>query len=446
MNVTAVSTPSWPRFNRRDFLRLSTLAAAGWLSGCAANPVTGKSQLMLVSEQEEIQLDRQYSPRQFSSDYGVTQDQALNAYISQTGVRLASLSHRPQMPYRFQVVNATYVNAYAFPGGSIAATRGILLKLQDEGELASLLGHELGHVNARHTAQQMSKGMLTQALVGGVSALAGSQGNLLGDMTAQLGALGAGIFLASYSRDNEREADALGLRYMASAGYSPDGFTGLMKILLDLNHHQSNAVELLFATHPMSDERYQTAQTSVQKLYPNRTGLPLYRERYMDQTASLRKLAGAIEAMQKGESELARKNYTEAENHLQTALKIAPEDYAANLIMAQCQYFQKRFDLAERYAQDAHAIYPAEAQASLIMGFAGLQTKHYEAALAAFAQYDQQLPGDPELLFWQGYCQENRGKREEAAKLYRNFLSKVQQGKMAQHAYQRLVEWGYVRP
>ena len=112
MNVTAVSTPSWPRFNRRDFLRLSTLAAAGWLSGCAANPVTGKSQLMLVSEQEEIQLDRQYSPRQFSSDYGVTQDQALNAYISQTGVRLASLSHRPQMPYRFQVVNATYVNAY----------------------------------------------------------------------------------------------------------------------------------------------------------------------------------------------------------------------------------------------------------------------------------------------------------------------------------------------
>jgi predicted Zn-dependent protease len=254
------------------------------------------------------------------------------------------------------------------------------------------------------------------------------------------------LLLASYSRDNEREADALGLRYMAEAGYNPEGFTGLMKILLDLNRHKSNAVELLFATHPMSEERYQTAEANVQKLYPNRTGLPLYRERYMDQTAALRQLGGAIEAMQKGETELARKNYTGAETHLAQALKLAPGDYTANLIMAQCQYFQKRFDSAERYAREAHQIYPAEAQASLITGFTSLQNKRYGAALAAFDQYDQQLPGNPELLFLRGYCQENLERRKEAAQFYAGYLKKVQQGDKAQYAYRRLVEWGYLRP
>ncbi|MGD8540943.1 MAG: M48 family metalloprotease, partial [Desulfobacteraceae bacterium] len=147
MVSTTDGFPLTALLSRRRFIRLSALAAGGLLTGCAVNPVTGRSQLMLVSEDQEIQLDRQNSPYQFSSDYGVVQDAALNRYIHQTGLKLAARTHRPQMPYSFRCVNATYVNAYAFPGGSIAATRGILLKLQNEAELAALLGHELGHVN-----------------------------------------------------------------------------------------------------------------------------------------------------------------------------------------------------------------------------------------------------------------------------------------------------------
>ena len=145
---------------RRQFLYLSSMAAAGAVLSCATNPVTGESQFMLVSEQQEIAMDKQHSPHQFSADYGTTQDRRLNSYVDGVGRRLAALSHRPQMPYSFQVVNANYVNAYAFPGGSIAATRGILLELDNEAELAALMGHELGHVNARHTAEVMSKGWL----------------------------------------------------------------------------------------------------------------------------------------------------------------------------------------------------------------------------------------------------------------------------------------------
>ena len=204
---------------RRQFLWLTSVTAAGYLVGCATNPVTGKKQLMLMSEEQEIQIDKQYSPMQFSSDYGLVQDKGLNKYIDKTGQKMAALTHRPKMPYSFRVVNATYVNAYAFPGGSIAATRGILLALDNEAELAALLGHELGHVNARHTAEQMSKGMVTQAVLGGVSILAGTQGAAYGQLASQLGSIGAGALLASYSRDNERQADALGMEYMVKTGY-----------------------------------------------------------------------------------------------------------------------------------------------------------------------------------------------------------------------------------
>lgn len=431
--------------SRRDFIRLSTLCAAGLLSGCATNPVTGESQFMLMSEQEEIQIDQQYSPYQLSADYGITQDRGLETYIDQTGQRLAALSHRPRMPYRFNVVNATYINAYAFPGGTISATRGILLKLNDEAELASLLGHELGHVNARHTAQQMSQAMLTQTLVGGAAAIVGSQGSALGDLTTQLGSIGAGALLASYSRDNERQADDLGLRYMAAAGYDPQGFVGLMDMLRTLNKQQPNAVQLMFSTHPMSDERYQSAVQATRTRYAQAQG-SLYRERYMDHTAGLRRQRGAIEAMQNGEKEMARKSYDNAASQFQQALKIAPQDYAANLMMAKCQMVRKRFDQAERYTAIAKEIYPGEAQCYYVSGIARLKNRRFLNAYRDFEAYDIRLPNDPKILFLKGYAQEGAQQNEEAAKHYIDFLKIVQQGPEAQHAYQRLVQWGYIRP
>jgi predicted Zn-dependent protease len=429
---------------RREFLRLGTLAAAGLVSGCAANPVTGRQQLMLMSEEEEIQIDRQNSPFQLSSDYGIIQDEALGTYVNQVGQRLALVSHRPRMPYRFNVVNATYINAYAFPGGTISATRGILLELEDEAELASLLGHELGHVNARHTAARMSQAMLTQALVGGAAAIVGSQASALGDLTAQLGSIGAGALLASYSRDNEREADALGLRYMASAGYAPYGFVELMDMLRSLNQQQPDAVQMLFSTHPMSDERYQSAVDAVRTQYPQASGA-LHRERYMDQTAALRRIQGAIEAMQNGEKDMARKDYDRAAAQFQQALQIAPQDYPAHLMMAKCRYAQKRFEEAERYALAAQQVYPGEGQSYLIAGFARLQNRRFDAALQDFEAYDVRLPNNPEILFLKGYAQEGAQRRNEAARYYADYLKVVRQGPQAQHAYQRLVQWGYLR-
>ena len=426
---------------RRRFLWLSSMAAAGFAAGCATNPVTGKSQLMLVSEDQEIQIDRQNSPYQFSADYGKAQDKALGSYIDRTGKKIAGQTHRTHMPYNFHVVNATYVNAYAFPGGTIACTRGILLSLENEAELAALLGHELGHVNARHTAQQMSKGMLGQAVVGGLSAVAGAAGSGYGGLASQLGQIGAGALLASYSRDNERQADALGMEYIVKSGYSPDGMVGLMDMLNSLGKHKPSAMELMFSTHPMSAERYQSVVQSAATKYKSAKGRPLYRERYMDHTARLRAQKKAIEEMQKGDKELAQKKYSAAESHYRRALKVAPRDYTALVLMSKTQLMQKKWAVGRQYAEMAQKAYPQEAQAYHLSGFAKIQLKDYEGALAEFSSYDRVLAGNPNTLFFKGYAYEGMQKYREAGGEYQRYLQAVQQGDFARHAYQRLKEW-----
>ncbi len=430
---------------RRRFMWLTGLSAAAVASGCATNPVTGKSQFMTVSAEEEVQIDRQYSPMQFSDDYGPVQDAELNAYVSGIGRAMVPQTHRPDMPYSFRVVNATYINAYAFPGGSIACTRGILLNLDSEAELAALLGHEIGHVNARHTAEQMSKGQLSSILVGGLSIIADVAAPGMGQVASALGGFGAGAFLASYSRENERQADALGTEYMVKAGYGPDGMVGLMEMLNSLNKSKPSSIELMFATHPMSDERYQNAVQAVKTTYASSRGLPLHRERYMDKTARLRSIKGAIEEMQKGDKALGSKNYGQAEGHYQNALRQAPNDYAGLVSMAKCQLVQKKYSEGATYARQAKAVYPQEAQGHHLSGFAELNLKQYDAAYRDFQASQRLLPGNPSTIFFMGYAQEGMNRRTEAAQEYRRYLQQVRQGKYAQHAQQRLVEWGYAR-
>ena len=431
--------------NRRHFIKLSTLSAAGLLCGCASNPVTGESQLMLVSEKEEIQIDRIYSPQQISADYGVTQDARLAAYIQAVGAKMASLTHRPKMPYRFFLVNATYVNAYAFPGGTIACTRGILLKLENEGELAALIGHELGHVNARHTAEIMSKNKLTSAIVGGIGAAVGAYDAGYGNVAAQLGMLGSGALLASYSRDNERQADDLGLKYMVEAGYNPDGMVGLMDMLQNMSRHKAGAAELLFATHPMSDERYKTAVKNVRKKYQDAAKKPLFRERYMDSIAALRKIEKGIDLMQQGDALMAAKKYAEAESRFTQALKIATDDYTGLIKLSESQLMQEKFAEADRSSQQAKKAYPREAQAYFISGFVRLNRKAYAPAYDDFDHYDKQLPGNPSILFYKGLSLEYQGQKKRAADHYKNYLQVVREGNNADYAYARLVEWGYLK-
>ncbi|MBI5583318.1 MAG: M48 family metalloprotease [Deltaproteobacteria bacterium] len=431
---------------RREFLGFLGLSAAGWLAGCAANPVTGDSQLMLMSEEQGIQIDRQYAPHQFSTDYGPVQDTGLNTYIENVGKSLASRSHRQKMPYSFRVVNANYINAYAFPGGSIACTRGILVNLEDEAELAALLGHELGHVNARHTAERLSKSTLFSLLAVGVGTAVGAKSSDLGGLAAALGMAGAGLLLASYSRDNERQADALGLEYAVKSGYQPHGAVDLMDVLRRTSKRQPGAIELMFATHPMSEERYQLLADLEKTKYSGDQKLPAYRERYMDQTARLRKIKGPILKMQDAEKSLSQKKYNEAEGLLIETLKEAPNDYTGLVLMSKCLIIQDKYDQAEDYLNRAKQVYPGEAQARHLSGLNQVKRKDFGQAYEEFAAYDRLLPGNPKTVFLKGYAKEGMKQNREAAQEYNRYLQQVTEGDEAKYAYRRLVEWGYIKP
>ncbi len=447
MAHSVATRPKKRTLTRRNFLWMTTLSTAGIVTGCAVNPVTGSRQLMLMSESEEIAVDQQQSPQQFSADYGPVQDSSLNNYLTQVGNDLASRSHRPQMPYSFRAVNATYVNAYAFPGGSIAATRGILLEIENEAELAGLMGHEIGHVNARHTASRMTNALLVQgALSLATAGIDQSKYKQWSEVAAVGGTLFATGMLAFYSREDEREADDLGMDYMTRANHSPQGMVGLMDILRSMSSHKPNAIEVMFSTHPMSDERYQTAVNASQSTYSFGQEFPLNRERYMDATASLRRMSGALEEMQTGEGLMMQEQYAQAEGYFNNALRRAPRDYAGLVLMAKCQVAQQRYDQAQQYARIAQQVYPSEGQGYLVGGVASLNRQDFASAYEEFARYDQMLPGNPDIVFYKGYSQEGMQHKQQAAEEYNRYLQIVNEGEQAQHAYGRLVEWGYVNP
>ncbi len=430
--------------SRREFLALSAASAAAALTGCATNPATKRRELMLLSESDEVRIDKQNSPHQFSADYGPARDTGLNDYISLVGNGVAGASDRPSMPYSFRVVNAAYVNAYAFPGGSIAATRGIVVHLNNEAELGALLGHEIGHVCARHTAQQMTKSIVAMAAVSGIGLYAERHWNQYAPIAAGLGQVGAGALLARYSRANERQADSLGLAYATGAGLSADGMVGLMSLLKSLSTSKPSAMELMFATHPWSGERYDTAIAEVQGGYNAQRSLPLNRERFMDGTAALRQIKQAIEEMQSGDKSMMAGRFTEAESHFASALRQAPEDYAGLMSMSKCLLAQNRNQEALEYARRARQVYPEEAQSTHLNGVTKLAGGRYEGALEDFRQYERMLPGNPNTSFFEGLCLEKMGRREQSAQAYGRYLRITGGGEHGAYVQSRLAGWGYL--
>jgi predicted Zn-dependent protease len=351
------------------------------------------------------------------------------------------------MPYSARVLNANYVNAYTFPGGSMGVTRGIMLEMQNEDELAALLGHEIGHVNARHAAERAGKELLANvALTAAQVALAASEsGQQYLPLFQPLSQIGASALLAKYSRDNEREADALGMDYMVAGGYNPDGMAGLMKMLVGESQSKPSLLETMFSSHPMSEERFQSAQRQAQAKYASQRGRTVKRERYMDQTAGLRRIQPAVEACQQGEALMAKKQLPQAEGQFSQALRVAPNDYAANVLMAKALMAQKKTREADNYLAAAKSLYPGEAQAVHLSGLAKLSLHQPEAALAEFQSYERLLPGNPQTLFFMGAASENMGNKRDAANYYYRYVQSGAQTGEAQFAVARLRDWKVIR-
>lgn len=431
------------RITRRQALWLLGAGAAAGLSGCATSPVTGETILVGMSEAQEKQTDAQVAPHQFSQDLGTIQDEAVNRYVAGIGQRMGTLTHRPQMPYSYRVLNANYVNAYTFPGGAMGVTRGILADLDDEAQLAALLGHEIGHVNARHAAQRQGQNLVAQAALAGLNVAA--QSSDWGGLMSMGGQIGASALLAGYSREHEREADALGQEYLVKAGYPATGMVRLHQLLVAEEKSAPSLLQTMFSTHPMSSERMQAAQAAADARYRISNSLDARRERFMDSTASLRRIRPTIDACKNGETAMAARQYPKAQAEFQTALARTPRDYASNLRMAQCLQAQGQTAKAVDYADNAREIYPQEAQAYKLAGVLALQQRDAGRAYQNLDRFDRLLPGDAGITFLKGISLEGMGNRQAAAQHYAAYLRQSQQGNAAQYSYNRLKAWGMVK-
>jgi predicted Zn-dependent protease len=242
---------------------------------CAVNPVTGKRELSFISEQGEIELGKQ-TDAEIGQEYGFYDDPKLTKYVASVGMSLVPHTHRPNLTYHFAVLDTSVVNAFAAPGGYIYVTRGVLALMNSESELAVVLGHELGHVNARHSVRKLSEMLLVQVGLAVGSALSDTFAKIAG-----VAGIGVQLLFLKFSRDDEREADALGVRYARQGQYNSGE---MVSFFSSLERHGDlsggHSLPGFLSTHPLTGERIQNVRAMLSELD---VSLPKKREPYMNQ-------------------------------------------------------------------------------------------------------------------------------------------------------------------
>lgn len=324
--------------------KVTILLAIGvaFLAGCAVNPVTGKRQLMTVSTASEIQMGQQnYAPMRQSQggDYDI--DPFLTQYVQGVGSRLAAQSE-VALPYEFVVLNNSVPNAWALPGGKIAINRGLLTELESEAELAAVLGHEVVHAAARHTASQISRGMLLQGLV--LATAVASSDSDYGNLAVGGAGLAAQLVTMKYGREAELESDYYGMQYMSKAGYDPRGAVSLQQTFVRLSEgRRTDWLSGLFASHPPSQERVNTNIATAAALPAGgKTGEAEY-QRAMQKTRAAKP---AYDAYDEGRKALSEKKLDEALRLSNKALDLFPQEAHFHALRGDVRLLANKYDMA----------------------------------------------------------------------------------------------------
>ncbi len=245
---------------RRGFVLMTALFA-----GCATNPATGERMFSLISENQEIEMGQSYA-QQVDQSMAMYDDAGLQAYVERIGKELAAVSERPNLPWSFKVVDDPVVNAFALPGGPIYVTRGILAHFNSEAELAAVLGHEIGHITARHSVEQLSRAQLAGLALGVGSIFSEDVRNLAGVASA-----GLGVLFLSYGRDDEHQSDMLGVRYALRRGYDPREAIDVHEMLgRQTELRGGSGVPSWLSTHPSSADRIDRLRAITDTIAPER--------------------------------------------------------------------------------------------------------------------------------------------------------------------------------
>ena len=309
---------------------------------CAVNPVTGKREFMVVPSAADIQVGEQnYFPMQQSQGGVYAVDPELTTYVQRVGNALAEQSG-VELPYEFVVLNNSVPNAWALPGGKIAINRGLLTELGSEAELAAVLGHEVVHAAARHSARQQSRGMLLQGLVI-ASAIATSDSDY-GNLAVGAASVGAQLLAIKYGRDAELESDYYGMQYMADAGYDPQGAVSLQETFVRLSQgRRSDWLSGLFSSHPPSRERVRANKATAEALPAVGTvGLDAYRQAL----AKTMRVKPAYDAYDAGRKALSEKRVDEALQLAKEALRLFPDEPHFHALRGDVRIVMEKFAMA----------------------------------------------------------------------------------------------------
>ena len=324
-----------------SILLLSLLAA------CAVNPVTGARELSLFDERWELQTGAQYyAPLRQQQGGDFVLDQELVAYVQEVGMRVAAEAPR-QLPYEFAVINSSVPNAWALPGGKMSINRGLLTEMNSEAELAAVLGHEVAHAAARHSAQQMSRTTLVQGavIIGGVAVGVATDRNDYAMVAVLGGMLGAQLIGMRFSREAEREADYFGTRWMHAAGWNPEGAVSLQQSFVRLSEGRDPGfIQGLFSSHPPSRERVEANRRLADEL--GRDG-EIGEDRYQRMVARIKALEPAYKAHDEGRRALAQRDFDTALAKAEEALSIEDGEAIFHSLKGDALASKSRFAEAE---------------------------------------------------------------------------------------------------
>jgi predicted Zn-dependent protease len=411
-------------------LLISLVFTLSLITGCAVNPVTGKNELSLVSEAQEMEIGRKnYAPLRQSQGGDYTVDKALTAYVSEVGQKLAAVSDR-KLPYEFKVLNNSVPNAWALPGGKITINRGLLTELQSEAELAAVLGHEIVHAAAKHTAKNISRGILIQGAV--MATVIGAQDKEYAQL-AQLGAgLGAKLITQKYSRDEEREADFYGMKYMSKAGYDPQGAVKLQRTFVKLSEGKNQDwLSGFFASHPPSKERVDNNIKTAAELP---SGGTQGKERYKAKTAHIRRTKPAYEAYEKGRAALQKGNLKQARALADKALRLEPKEGDFHALVGDIEEKKRRPATAKRHYDKAIKLNDGFFYYYLKRGLVNKKLKNTDAAKLDLERSAQLLP-TANAYNSLGNLAQASGNLKSAKSYYRKAASKdTEEGKAAYSA------------
>lgn len=361
---------------------------------------------MLISESQENAMGKNAAPHMEKQFGGVFPDKEINSYVSEVGWKLANIAkqmHRKNVNYSFKVLNSNIPNAFALPGGYIYITAGLLSKLQNEAQLAGVLGHEVGHVNYRHSASRISQAYALQIIIQGGLIIGGVKGvdkdALVASalITSFLGQL----LMMGHSREHERESDSIGTEYMVRAGYNPWGIVQVMEILHQQEKlHGGEKVPSIFRTHPHSKERAEILTTLISTRYKDTNNLSLYSERFLHKTKNFKATTEAYQLAYAAQHSLENKNYEEAHRLINAALGQEKENYYFHLIKGEIHFAQKDFKSAYTSFIVAYQLNPSDLETRFQTGKTLVHMEKYRESIQYLKLAEDIAPANEEIHYY----------------------------------------------